>query len=169
MSDSVDTPQRLNLFYVDGLPGDIKFNKIEDILDKYDHDVIQSILEKPDIEEVLGKLIYIKHNINIKYINIENAYEITYAHALILLNKFPQAEINLFLTEHSKDLLELKAPSIIDTHFNLLTIEDWRIDQPTTSKKRKFEEISEVNAKDLLEEFKKEMESFDNFQDSPYI
>lgn len=142
---------RLKLYYVDEIPSNIEFNHIKDILDPYDCDVVKSILEKNTCTNT--NLIYTKQDLKIKHIYIENAHMITYAHGLVLLNKFPNAEIIMFLTNHS-----FKPPniSIVDTHSNTIYVEDLR----KIFKKRKYDEsINKIDAKRLLEEFKKEIEN----------
>lgn len=153
--------RKLNLYYVDRLPTNINFNKFEDILDKYDCDVIESILEKQNMEDIFDVFIYTEKNYNVKHIYIENVYDVSYAHALVLLNKFPEAEISMFMTENSKDS---QTPSIFYTHYDILVVEDMRTNQPSTSKKRKFERNLEINTKDLLEEFRNELLRIENLE-----
>lgn len=154
----IKTLNRLKLYYVNKLPTNIKFSKIEELFDKFDLDIIQSILEKGiDLKnETTQSLIYTQPHINVEYIYIENVYELTFAHVLLLLNKFPNAQIIMFLTTDQQPLPNI---SILDTHASELNIEGLG----RKSKKRKLSEdndpITNIDAKKLLEQLKIEIEN----------
>lgn len=157
MTATNQTPplNRLKLYYVDNIPIDIESKRIVDLLDSFDCDVIKNILEKNEFTDTT--LIYTQPDLNTEYVYIENAYEVTYPHALLLLNKFPKAEVIMFLTN---DSLKPLVPSIIDTHFHILNVEDLRTIKPPTSKKRKLD-ISYIDAKQILDQYKTEIENYE--------
>jgi hypothetical protein len=146
MSSELLSSTRLKLSYEDELPKNLDIKKLTDFLNEYDCDIVTSILERGcDIDN--EKMTYTNPDPNVKNIYIDNAYEVTYAHALLLLNKFPNSEIVLFVTKEST-----KPPiiSIVDTHFN---------NSQTALKKRKLEKKEYINAAKLMEEYRKEIGS----------
>ena len=124
------------------------------LFNKYDLDVISALLERGATFSLDSKdFIYVGEYADPKvdYVFLENATKYTSAHLILLLNKFKNAQIVLFLSKDDENKLGLEK-NIIDTNENELNIENLR----RVAKKRKLSQC--FSASDVLNDILTELE-----------
>lgn len=154
------TQNRVRLIYVDEIPDDIKYKCLpntNELFDSYDHDAIRGMLER-NIEFKLSeheKLIYTSTNLSKDFIYFENAAAINSAELIMVLAKFPNAQIVMFLPK----LSETSKLSVVDTNLNELNVESWRKALITNNNKSKYKIL---DVKRILENFEDSVSKLEN-------
>jgi len=157
----VRTENRVKLFYVDEISSEIKHlcDSNKHVLDEYDQDAIEALLERGATYSFENtNIVYVGEvsDPNLDFIFIENAANFTSAHVALLLRKYKNAQVILFLSTFDKQQydehnLRWKS-SVIETNLNELNAEGLRTREKPIA--HQF-----INASEALAKVVKQLES----------
>lgn len=154
---TVQSPNRVCLFYVDEIPSELKrFCDTQNLYDPYDLDVVTALLERNATFSFNSKLdgfIYVSdcRDDSLEYIFLPNAKTVTSAHVMLLLKKFPSAQIVILLSTNDELLANsVNGLSVLSTNLHEMLVQNLRSRVKSPTRKRSRAESQNIDAVQIV-------------------